>query len=435
MDLARVLDALARPGPRGRLVQAWSLHASATRRAALGIKDGQAGNAHAPFTLSESAGLQYLLVWGDGRVSRGAWERRQVADQIDRALEDAWLAAYDDPDAACVLGPAAVPPVELHAAAAARAAEGDAADIAQRLSAVRELVARRRFRTWSGSFSATDGRSRVVTSAGFDASSSGTATSWHVTLNGEIGDGFGARRLEPTDAFLARLERLAALAEALGRDADPTGVTGDTVLLHPRVVEAYVVETLLANLDGSAVAHGQSHFDRGAFGSGSPAFREDIELRVDPLLPFRLGSYAFTGEGVPAARSVFVERGRLIQPLLDLKYAKRLGLTPTAQPGAMDTLHFGGARTIPLGEALDRAVGGLLVLSVLGIHTQDSVSGDFSLSAPQALCVGPHGYAGRRRATISGNLFETLRQDSLAFVEFEGETTPGLLVRCRIDPG
>jgi len=434
MDLAPVLDAFARARRRGADVRAWSLHATATRRASLGIKDGQAGNAHAPFTLSESAAVQYLLVWGNGRVSRGAWERRQVADGIDRALDDARLAAYDDPDAACVLGPAVFPPVELHAAAAARAAEGDAADIAERLAAVRELVARPRFRTWSGSFSSAEGTSRVLSSAGLDASSAGTATSWHVTLNGEIGDGFGARRSETRDAFLARLGRLAALTEALGQDAAPGRAPGDTVLLHPRVVEAYVVATLLANLEGSAVAHGQSHFDRSAFGSDSPAFREDVELRIDPLLPLRLGSYAFTGEGVPGAPSTLVERGRLVRPVLDLKYAKRLGLAPTAQPGAMDTLHFGGAETIGLGEALDRAAGGVLVLSVLGVHTQDPLSGDFSLSAPQALYVGPHGFAGRLRATISGNLFEILRQDALAFVAFEGETTPGLLVRCRLAP-
>jgi len=433
MDLSALLEAIGR-GPRGADLRAWSFAGSVSRRASLGVKDGQAGNAHAPFTLGETSTVHYLLVWSDGRVSRGTWERRQVEREIDRALDEARLAAYDDPDAARVCGRASLPVVALHDAAAARAALGEVTEIADRLNAVREMVARRSFRTWSGSFAAAEGMTRVVTSQGFDAATSGTSLSWHVSLNGESGDGYGARRAETHAEFLARLERLAAIADDLARDADPDGGRDDLVLLHPRVVEAYVVETLLANLDGAAVAHGQSHFDRHGFGSDTPVLREDIELLVDPLLPHRLGSYACTGEGVPASRTALVERGRLVSPVLDLKYARRLGLEPTAQPYAMDTVRFGGAEQIPNSDALDRAVGGLLVLSVLGIHTQDPTSGDFSLSAQQSLRIGPRGFAGRQRSTISGNLFELLRRDDLVFVAFEGETTPGLLTRCRIHP-
>ena len=83
---------------------------------------------------------------------------------------------------------------------------------------------------------------------------------------------------------------------------------------------------------------------------------------------------------------------------------------------------------------MSQASGGALILSVLGTHTQDSASGDFSLSAPQALAIGPSGLAGRLRATISGNLFDTLSSDALRFVRFDHEHTPGLLFPCRLDP-
>ena len=90
----------------------------------------------------------------------------------------------------------------------------------------------------------------------------------------------------------------------------------------------------------------------------------------------------------------------------------------------------GRTRTPRRGEPF--AHGGALVLSVLGIHTQDSASGDFSLSAPQVLRID-NGLDGRTRATISGNLFEVLRSDALQLVDFEGEHTPGMLFPCRID--
>jgi PmbA protein len=206
------------------------------------------------------------------------------------------------------------------------------------------------------------------------------------------------------------------------------------VLLHPHVVEEYVVGTLLDNLGGSAVAHGDGHFRREQFGADSPVLREDLGLHLDPLQPLKSGSYRFTSEGVPAAPCSFISRGRLVQPVLDLKYARRLGLAPTPVPFGMDTVILEGPPPLPLAPSLQIAAGGVLVLSVLGVHTQDRASGDFSLSAPQVLRIGARGFGGRLRGTISGNLFQVLREASLRFVVFEGETTPGLLFPCRFDP-
>ena len=111
-----------------------------------------------------------------------------------------------------------------------------------------------------------------------------------------------------------------------------------------------------------------------------------------------------------------------------------MGLEPTPLPLGADTIRFEGREEIPLSQALESAGGGALVLSVLGVHTQDGASGDFSLSAPQALGIDGGSFAGRLRATISGNLFQILESDELRFVRFEGEHTPGLLFPCRVDP-
>jgi len=80
-----------------------------------------------------------------------------------------------------------------------------------------------------------------------------------------------------------------------------------------------------------------------------------------------------------------------------------------------------------------QAKDGVFVLSVLGVHTQDSSSGDFSLSAPQALALKNGAVTGRLRGTISGNLFELLQSPDLRFVELPGEQIPGLLLHCRFD--
>jgi hypothetical protein len=56
------------------------------------------------------------------------------------------------------------------------------------------------------------------------------------------------------------------------------------------------------------------------------------------------------------------------------------------------------------------------------------------MSAPQTVALGPRGFEGRLRATISGNLFGILRSPQLRLVAFPGEHTPGLLVPIRLDP-
>ncbi len=434
MELERFLAALGTFRDRGTGIERWSVYASERRGLNLGIKDRDAGSAHTPMSIADGCGARYLLVWSDGLVSRGSLERRQLVQEPEAALAQARTAAYDDPDAAQVLGPAPLPEVELHDADVAALAGGDTAVLAGRLASVRRRVEEHGLETWSGSFSAAEGAARLVTSAGLDVSGRGTSTGWSVSLEGKLGSGHGARRLEPDDEFESRLDRLVELTLALRQPAPPA--PGDTrpVILHPGVVEQYVLGTLLHNLDGSAVANHESHFRVEEFGAGRPVLREDLGLRLDPLEPLKSGSYRFTTEGVPAARCAYIEGGKLVAPLLDLKYAKRLGREPTPLPFSLDTLHLEDAEPLDLPAALAQAGGGVLVLSVLGVHTQDATSGDFSLSAPHSLAITDGGFGGAVRCTISGNLFSVLRDARLRLVRFEGEHTPGLAFPCRVDP-
>lgn len=418
----------------GVAIAAWSFCAVDSRRASLGVKDRQAGNAHYPLRIADSSGARYRLVWEDGLVSRGSLERAQLESRADEALRVARSAAYDDPDAARVLGPAGFPEVELHDAETARAAAGNPGQTAPRLAWIRRRIEELGFRTWSGSFSAVETSSRVLTSSGLDVSGESTSSAWHVSVNGEISDGFSARRPEAREEFEGRVERLLRTARQLEREAGPMRGDLHPVILHPRVVEAYVLETLLRNLSGATVFHGEGRFRREQFGSRRPALREDLTLRLDPLRPMKAGSYRFTSDGLPASPCTFIDRGCLVRPILDLKYARRLGLPPTPLPSSMDAIFLEGPDPLPLEAAMERAGEGALVLSVLGVHTQDSGSGDFSLAAPQVLRIEDGRFSGRIRATISGNLFDLLSDPDLRFVRFEGEHTPGLLAGCRLDP-
>jgi PmbA protein len=432
VNLDRLLRALAAARCDGHAIDGWSVYAAETLRTGVGTKDRVTGGPHAPLAVSESLIARYKLVWDDGRVSRGSIERRAIEREPEPVLATARAASFPDPDAIDIPGDAPGPDVPMYGAAAAAVAQGAIEEFAPRLAAIRECVAANGIRTWSGSIQAALGMARVVTSSGLDAESSGTSVSWSVTFDGELSAGHAAREIEPISDLDARLDRLARLTLALRTPSSdrPAGVV--PVLVHPDVVEDYVFGVLLHNLDGAQVAHGTGAFRKDQFGAGTPALREDVSLRHDPLVPMAIGAYRFSQEGVPAGECVYVDRGRLRSPVLDLKYARRLGRKPTSIPGAMDTLFLEGPPSLSYDDAVAEASGGAMVLGVLGVHTQDFTSGDFSLAAPQTLAIGADGFSGRLRATISGNLFEILRGKELALVRFPGEHTPGLLTRCTL---
>lgn len=430
----RWADAVAGARIEGARVAEWSFHVSEARRLTLPTRDGETGNAHMPLTLAESCMARYVIVWDDRSVSRGALERRQVESDLSDALAQARRGAYDDPDAAQVVGRSPLPDVRLFDEEAAAIASGKVHALLDRSARIRRCAAEAGFPHWSGSFQASEAHSRLATSQGFEAESRTTHWSWHASLRGEIGCGYSARALETVDDLEARVLRIAAIAPLL--DVVVPGIAGGErpVLLHPDVVEELVLGSLLRHLDAATVAHAEGWFRREQFGSGVPVLREDLGVRIDPTLPLRAGSYRFTSEGVPSAPCVFVEAGRLLRPAADLKYARRLGLAPTPLPAGSDTLFLEGPEAMSLQDAYDAAPGGGLVLGVLGVHTLDSASGDFSLSAPQTLHIGAGGPDGRFRATLSGNLLALLRSADLRLVSFPGEPTPGLLVTCRLDP-
>lgn len=413
-------------------VAAWSFFATATRRASLGGKDGRLGGAQAPIALGDSAAARYLLVWDDGKVSRGTIERARLDGDPVGALAAARDGAIDDPDAAHVRGPATMPETTTYDDTVADLAGGrDAGRMISRLVRIAGTADALRAATWSGSIGATVTSSRLTTSAGLDVAGCGTSYGWGASLDGITGDGWSSRRADDDDAFEARVEALGARLESLRRPADPPAAGVVPVLLHPDVVEAFVLPVLLHNLSGSTVDHGEGAFSREAFDRRDRVLREDLVLAVDPLRPLRSGSYRFTTEGVPASTWTFVEGGRLASPVLDVKYARRLGREPTAIVAGWDAAAFSLGDRLDLADAEAASVG--TVLSVLGVHTQDFGSGDFSLSAPQILRHGSGGPAGRIRGTLAGNLFEVLRDDGTRTVEVPGETTPGLLIRCRLD--
>jgi PmbA protein len=145
---------------------------------------------------------------------------------------------------------------------------------------------------------------------------------------------------------------------------------------------------------------------------GTAAAAAAVTVVDDPTLPGAVGSAPSDDEGQPTRRKALIEAGVLSGLLHSLETAHKMGVAPTGNGfrGDFQSLPLprpGNLVLQPGGSSPASWVGAagsiLLVDDIMGAHTMNPVSGDFSVGASGFICEG-----GARRpfrgATIAGNL-------------------------------
>lgn len=425
--LQPLVDLLSRRTGAASRVRDWRLFWASRDTSKVGVKDRLRAGVHAPLSIGRSFALDYLLQWDDGRISSGGAEKLALIDP-ERLLTLAKEAAFDDPDGAGFLGPAEFPATPLFSSEVGiEARSGGPGSFAPLFEIAARKAEAWSFQTWSGSVSAVASEAGVLTSRGLSVRSESTQCSYTFWYEGLTGDGHSSRQpIEGSEAE-TRLERACDLVRRLLSPEGSFSPGTMPVLLHPDVVESLLSHYLLANLHGERIYHGQGAFRIEQFGAPEGVLSPALSLCLEPSVPMDTGSFRFTAEGVPARPLAYVEKGRLVNPILDLKYAKRFRRDPVPGPASAESLRLTGPEPVSRDEAIRAVPRGVLVLSLLGLHTQDSTRGDFSISAPQTLAITGGDLGGAVKAVLTGNFFEVLRAPGLVFVRFDGFRTPGLL--------
>ncbi|MDD1661724.1 MAG: TldD/PmbA family protein [Methanomicrobiales archaeon] len=205
-------------------------------------------------------------------------------------------------------------------------------------------------------------------------------------------------------------ERAAFFAEHSSR-GKPMETAPTDILLSPVALAQLLGNILVPALSGRTVHAGRSRL---ASLLGQKIIDGRIDLFDDPFAR-GLGATAWDAEGVPAQRLDFVKAGVLTSFAYDLKTAYRYGATPTSSavrggfsggPAiGVHNLVLDGPRE-KIGE--DRA---LYIHDVVGAHTANPVSGDFSVECQNPIWVEGGAFQDPvRKAMLSGNLFDALRE-------------------------
>jgi PmbA protein len=260
--------------------------------------------------------------------------------------------------------------------------------------------------------------SAVVNHRGVSSSTRGTSVSFTlacVAVEGQetqVGYGFQAARhyadLKKDWVLDKTVENTLAL---LGGKQVPSGRYD--LLLDP-FVAAEMLELLADALRGDQVLKGKSFF---ASRVGQKVGAPSLTIVDDGRLKRGLGTSGCDAEGLPTQTTVLVREGILQGYLYDSSSARKAGTKSTGNAGRAsykglpepETTNFfikpGNKSSEQLIASIDS---GLYVHNAMGLHTVDTVSGDFSLGIMGERIEKGKRTHGVRGVTIAGNLLDLL---------------------------
>lgn len=273
----------------------------------------------------------------------------------------------------------------------------------------------------SGGVSAVSGTELLINTNGLELSERGTVFTAFIETVARAGDGsastgydFANSRSAPQD--LSEVGRSASdlAARSLGGARAESGKA--EVLLGPIAFAEILDNAFIPSTFGDQVQKGRSSL---AGRIGEVVAEESLNIIDDGLFSGGMASSSFDGEGVPSQRTTLVERGVLRAYLYDT-YAAGKEAEVTKSTGNADRPGYGGIPRIGTtnvivssshpSKVLAETEMGYLVTGVIGAHTANPVSGDFSVEARNVFLV-EDGDALKpiRSLMLAGNVFEILR--------------------------
>lgn len=255
--------------------------------------------------------------------------------------------------------------------------------------------------------------------------------------NGDAQTGFGLQfELKYADLDPVKVGREAAEKAVRMLGAEKINTQKAPVVLDPYVATNFL-GVLAPALSAEAVQKGKSLF---AGKLGTQVCSSLISIIDDGALPGAIMSAPFDGEGVSTGRTALIEKGTLKNFLHNSYTAAKDGVTSTGNavrsfkstPEVGTTNFFIEAGSVSRDELLSGIEQGFYVTEVMGMHTANPISGDFSVGASGLWIEKGKLTKAVRGVAIAGNLLSLLEQvdcvaDDLTF--FVGRGAPTVRIK------
>ncbi|MGK5083703.1 TldD/PmbA family protein [Bdellovibrionota bacterium FG-1] len=229
----------------------------------------------------------------------------------------------------------------------------------------------------------------------------------------QMGGDFGfSHTLDALDIHGIAQRAAVFTTELLGSQAAPT--------LHcPAILRNSVVAELIEFVSSSFSAE---EIDKGrsmlAGRMGEPLFSDCVTLIDDGRLPGGYATSPFDGEGVPSTKTTLIDKGKLSGALYDTYHARKLGVQPTGSASrgikSPPSISFSNLYMEPGPNLPEHLIGeierGILITDLMGLHTANPVTGDFSLGASGFLIEGGKLTRPVRGFAVAGNVLELFKK-------------------------
>ncbi len=186
------------------------------------------------------------------------------------------------------------------------------------------------------------------------------------------------------------------------------------------LIENVVAASLLETLSNSFLA--ESHFKSTASPRvqvGLKSFSTLLNIFDNALDPRGAYAFPFDGEGSPSQKTTLVKAGVVERLVADCYYGKKKGLASTGncRRSAFDIPPFNGITNFFIGpgnlgksELLQEVGSGIMITEVMGLHTANPISGDFSVGASGFKISGGQLSYPVRGIAVAGNLIDVFGQ-------------------------
>jgi PmbA protein len=390
-------------------VKAFQVAWSETRTVDGGFINEKRGDIYHPIEISDSKSGSYALELSSGKVSRGAISPSMTADDI---LRIAKITAYQDSEGLVLAEPSqsTVLPT-VHDESVKDVIINSPAKVSLQLADLQTSQVSYGLESVEGGVSMSYSQVAFANSLGARYHSESTASSLSADYNNQVGHSLSKR----TPIKLSDFQSLASSVVDLSLKLKNTAELKDgvyQVLIDPHYGAGLLDKFLLSNISGLQVKSGTGRYKAADFGN-KVAMRPAITISINQLENLARESFAFTSDGVLPQSFSLIKDGQLVEPVCDLKTAKGLGVAARS----FTTFRAGKVNSVKDHKTFNaKHPKYILILGVLGLHTQNSVLGDYSLPCPTALVVENGAIVGSTNCVISGNFFDTMLSDEFGFV-------------------
>jgi PmbA protein len=290
----------------------------------------------------------------------------------------------------------------------------------------------------SGGFTRAKSKKFIVNTNGIEIEEESTAISGFVdviTVNEHTSTAYDfeiSRALDIDFFSLGRNASALALKSSDGIKIEPQKTD---VIFHPFAFSDILEEALAPSLDADNVQKGRSGLKDKI---GKELAAPEFSIYDDGLIEAGIETSASDDEGIPSQRTTVIEKGVLKTYLYDSYTAGKAGVKSTgngSRASYMNPPSVGLRNFIidyPQTDIISDTESGVFVNAVIGAHTANSISGDFSVEARNAFTI-KEGALDKpiKSLMISGNAFELLKHITGAGMDVRkvgGIITPSIRV-------